>query len=176
MQTLWRILLGFFLPQTQERVFFTPANNVRVMATGDGKSVMVVGVDDSEQSTYALEWTLDRFFAPYAPNYPFKLFIVHAKPNAVSAVGLAGPGTLFAFTLESTLLGVLFWAAMGRDHLGFVNLCVLGTAEVVPYVDADLKHTAAKVVEKAKAICQSRSVRSCYYQTFKFVLCVSWIL
>jgi len=146
------------------------------MATGDGKSVMVVGVDDSEQSTYALEWTLDRFFAPYAPNYPFKLFIVHAKPNAVSAVGLAGPGTLFAFTLESTLLGVLFWAAMGRDHLGFVNLCVLGTAEVVPYVDADLKHTAAKVVEKAKAICQSRSVRSCYYQTFKFVLCVSWIL
>lgn len=43
----------------------------------------------------------------------------------------------------------------------YVNLCVwLGTAEVIPYVDADLKHTAAKVVEKAKAICQTKSVRS----------------
>lgn len=63
------------------------------MATGEEKPVMVVGVDESEQSTYALEWTLDRFFAPYAPNFPFKLIIVHAKPNAVSAVGFAGPGT-----------------------------------------------------------------------------------
>ncbi|CAF2108286.1 BnaC08g14800D [Brassica napus] len=33
-----------------------------------------------------------------------------------------------------------------------------GTAEVVPYVDADLKHTAVKVVEKAKALCLSKSV------------------
>lgn len=82
------------------------------MATGDEKSVMVVGVDDSEQSTYALEWTLDRFFAPYAPNYPFKLFIVHAKPNAVSAVGLAGPGTLFNFPIPSgfSLSRILFLA------------------------------------------------------------------
>ncbi|KAH0924485.1 hypothetical protein HID58_016741 [Brassica napus] len=81
------------------------------MATGEEKPVMVVGMDESEQSTYALEWTLDRFFAPYAPNFPFKLFIVHAKPNAVSAVGLAGPGA----------------------------------AEVLPYVDTDLKHIAARV-------------------------------
>ncbi|XP_010507861.1 PREDICTED: universal stress protein PHOS34 [Camelina sativa] len=104
-----------------------------MMATGDEKSVMVVGVDDSEQSIYALEWTLDRFFVPYAPNYPFKLFIVHAKPNAVSAVGLAGPGT----------------------------------AEVVPYVDADLKHTAAKVVDKAKSICQSKSVHGAVIEVFE---------
>lgn len=65
------------------------------MDTGEEKPVMVVGIDESEQSTYALEWALDRFFVPFAPNFPFKLFIVHAKPNAVSAVGLAGPGTLF---------------------------------------------------------------------------------
>lgn len=88
---------------------------------------MVVGLDESEQSTYALEWTLDRFFAPYAPNFPFKLLIIHAKLNAVSAVGFAGPGI----------------------------------AEVVPHVDADLKHTAAKVVDKAKGICESKSVRTC---------------
>lgn len=62
------------------------------MAT-DEKQVMVVGIDDSEQSSYALEWTLDHFFAPYASNPPFKLVVVHAKPTPTSAVGLAGPGT-----------------------------------------------------------------------------------
>ncbi|XP_010519347.1 PREDICTED: universal stress protein PHOS34-like [Tarenaya hassleriana] len=94
------------------------------MATGDHKQLMIVGVDESEPSIYALEWTLDHFFAPYSPNSPFKLLIVHAKPSAISAIGLAGPGT----------------------------------AEVVPFVDADLKKIAARVVEKAKEICHSRSV------------------
>ncbi|KAL0896231.1 hypothetical protein Bca101_080192 [Brassica carinata] len=87
-----------------------------------------------EQSTYALEWTLDRFFAPYAPNFPFKLLIIHAKPNAaVSAVGFAG----------------------------------LGIAEVVPHLDADLKHTAAKVVDKAKGICDSKSVHDATMEVFE---------
>ncbi|CAH8364257.1 unnamed protein product [Eruca vesicaria subsp. sativa] len=103
------------------------------MATGDEKPVMVVGVDESEQSIYALEWTLDRFFAPYAPNFPFKLLIIHAKPNAVSALGFAGPGIV----------------------------------EVVPHVDADLKHTAAKVVDKAKGICESKSVHGAMMEVFE---------
>ncbi|PQQ03092.1 universal stress protein PHOS34 [Prunus yedoensis var. nudiflora] len=50
------------------------------MATTGEKQVMVIGTDESEQSTYALEWTLDHFFAPFGPNSPFKLVIVHAKP------------------------------------------------------------------------------------------------
>ncbi|WZZ56174.1 universal stress protein PHOS34 [Brassica napus] len=103
------------------------------MATVEEKPLMVVGVDESEQSTYALELTLDRFFAPYAPNFPFKLLIIHAKPNAVSAVGFAGPGIV----------------------------------EVVPHVDADLKHTAAKVVEKAKGICESKSVHDATMEVFE---------
>ncbi|XP_042516510.1 universal stress protein PHOS34-like [Macadamia integrifolia] len=56
------------------------------------KSVIVVGIDDSEHSFYALHWALDHFFAPFAPNPPFKLFVVHAKPSPSSAVGFAGPG------------------------------------------------------------------------------------
>ena len=56
------------------------------------KQVMVVGIDDSEQSTYALGWTLKHFFTPYASNHPFKLVLVHAKPTVSSAVSLAGPG------------------------------------------------------------------------------------
>ncbi|XVF21964.1 hypothetical protein REPUB_Repub12eG0134100 [Reevesia pubescens] len=93
------------------------------MATSE-KQTMVVGIDDSEHSIYALEWTLDHFFAPFASNPPFNLFIVHAKPTAVSAVGLAGPGA----------------------------------ADVLPYVDADLRKIASRVVEKAKEFCLSKSV------------------
>lgn len=69
--------------QLQERV---------PMATQE-KQVMIVAIDESEHSMYALEWTLDHFFSPLAPNPLFKLVIVHAKPLATSVVGLAGPGT-----------------------------------------------------------------------------------
>ena len=88
------------------------------------KQVMIVGIDDSEHSSYALEWTLDRFFAPHAPNYHFQLIVVHAKPSATSAVGLAGPGA----------------------------------AEILPFVESDLKKIAARVLEKAKETCISKSV------------------
>ncbi|KAI3449490.1 hypothetical protein Pfo_006155 [Paulownia fortunei] len=88
------------------------------------KSVMVVGVDDSEHSFHALEWTLQHFFSPAPENSPFKLVIVHAKPSAATTVGLAGPGA----------------------------------AEVLPYVDRDLKIIAARVLEKAKQICTAKSV------------------
>ncbi|TYK18129.1 universal stress protein A-like protein [Cucumis melo var. makuwa] len=94
------------------------------MATGE-KQVMVVGIDDSAHSLYALEWTLDHLLVPISPvNSPFKLIVVHAKPSASSAISLAGPGA----------------------------------AEVLPYVDSDLKKIAARVIEKAKEICLARSV------------------
>ena len=89
------------------------------------KAVMVVAIDDSEQSFYALEWALDHFFAPiYAPNFPFHVIILHAKPSPTSAIGLVGPGA----------------------------------ADVLPYVDADLKKIAARVIEKAKEMCLAKSV------------------
>ncbi|KAJ6321092.1 hypothetical protein OIU78_016321 [Salix suchowensis] len=51
------------------------------------KQVMVVGIDDSEHSTYALEWTLDHFFTPsMGSNSLFKLVVVYAKPSASSTV------------------------------------------------------------------------------------------
>lgn len=53
------------------------------------KPVMIVGVDDSDHSFYALEWTLDHFLTP---NSPFKLIVVHSKPTPTSAIGFAGPG------------------------------------------------------------------------------------
>ncbi|KAK3020830.1 hypothetical protein RJ639_045512 [Escallonia herrerae] len=93
------------------------------MATSE-KSVMLVAVDDSEHSFYALDWTLDHFFTPFAPNSPHKLVVVHAKPTPASAIGLAGPGA----------------------------------ADLLPYVDADLKKIAARVVEKTKEICNAKLV------------------
>ncbi|XP_061365537.1 universal stress protein PHOS34-like [Gastrolobium bilobum] len=55
------------------------------------KQVMVVGIDDSDYSTYALEWTLDHLITP-PPNPIFNLVLVHAKPSVSSSVGFVGPG------------------------------------------------------------------------------------
>ncbi|KAL9228192.1 hypothetical protein vseg_003799 [Gypsophila vaccaria] len=88
------------------------------------KPIMIVGIDESEQSYYALEWSLDHFFTPFAPNFPFTLFLVHAKPSPSSAIGIAGPGA----------------------------------AEILPYVDTDLKKIAARVIDKAKELCQAKGV------------------
>ncbi|KAK6788442.1 hypothetical protein RDI58_016967 [Solanum bulbocastanum] len=86
------------------------------------KPVMVVGLDDSEHSFYALEWTLEHLFGPSPP--PFKLLVVHAKPTATSVIGLAGPGG----------------------------------ADVLPYVEADLRKISSSIAEKAKKICSAKSV------------------
>ncbi|OWM77964.1 universal stress protein PHOS34-like [Punica granatum] len=94
------------------------------MATGAEKQVMVVGIDESDHSLYALRWTIDRFFAPFSPNPPFKLVLVHAKPHPAKA-GLHGPAT----------------------------------AEVITYIDKDLKVMSARVTKKAKGICSRRSIQ-----------------
>ncbi|CAK8572796.1 unnamed protein product [Lathyrus sativus] len=58
------------------------------MASSD-QPVMIVAIDESEHSAYALKWTLDHFFNNN--NSVFKLVLLHARPSATSSVGLAGP-------------------------------------------------------------------------------------
>ncbi|BAT03173.1 Os07g0673400 [Oryza sativa Japonica Group] len=59
-----------------------------------GKTVVVVGVDDSEHSNYALEWTMQHLASGMAGSGGAELVIVHAKPSPSSVVGFgAGPGT-----------------------------------------------------------------------------------
>lgn len=53
---------------------------------------MMVGIDNSEHSFHALEWTLEHFFSPAPEISAFKLVVLHAKPSATTAVGLSGPG------------------------------------------------------------------------------------
>ncbi|KAL5713062.1 hypothetical protein ACHQM5_015175 [Ranunculus cassubicifolius] len=92
----------------------------------DAKPVMIIGIDDSDHSFYALEWTLDHFFSASALTpLNYKLMIVHARPLPSAAIGLAGAGA----------------------------------ADVISYVELDLKKSATKVVEKAKALCESKSVK-----------------
>ncbi|GAA0139514.1 hypothetical protein Leryth_000635 [Lithospermum erythrorhizon] len=88
------------------------------------KSVMVVGVDDSDLSYYALEWALEHFFKEPLQS-PFELVIVHAQPLASTAIGVAvGPGAI----------------------------------EVLPHIEHDLKKISARVSQKAKEICEAKSV------------------
>jgi hypothetical protein len=61
------------------------------MAQVSEKQVMVVGIDDSNYSSYALEWTLDHLVTTL-PNPIFKLVLVYAKPSVCSTVGFVGPG------------------------------------------------------------------------------------
>ncbi|PWA49809.1 adenine nucleotide alpha hydrolases-like superfamily protein [Artemisia annua] len=94
------------------------------------KPVIVVGVDDNEASFYALEWTLDHFFVPSAPNPPFDLRIVHCKPVPSSSMGFGIPGV-----------------------------------DIFSHVDTNLKNIAARVIERAREICISKSVNGATLET-----------
>lgn len=90
------------------------------------KQVMVVAMDDSEHSTYALEWTLDHFFVPYTTNPPFKLMLVHVIPS-VPAIVHVGPGTnklvhthLFVFHL-CLYTQMLIRTLIAREHIWAKN-------------------------------------------------------
>uniref|UniRef100_A0A2K1R5L1 UspA domain-containing protein n=1 Tax=Populus trichocarpa TaxID=3694 RepID=A0A2K1R5L1_POPTR len=77
------------------------------MAALEEEQVMVVGIDDSQHSTYALEWTFDHFFTPPpGSNSPFKVVVVHATTSAYSVVSLA-------WTASLQVSGVIFEVVEG---------------------------------------------------------------
>ncbi|KAJ0980655.1 hypothetical protein J5N97_008910 [Dioscorea zingiberensis] len=62
------------------------------MAAEKSAMVVVMGIDDSEHSYYALQWVLGHFFS--VPG-TFKLVVVHAQPSPSYSVGLSGPVGFF---------------------------------------------------------------------------------
>lgn len=110
---------------------------------------MVVGVDESEHSYYALQWTLLHFFSP-GQQQQYRLVVVTAKPTAASAVGLAGPGARPLPSLPFPKLGTVFDRICTRIYRSILNL---GAADVLPFVEADLKRSSLRVIEKAKELC-----------------------
>lgn len=118
------------------------------MATTE-KPVMVVGIDDSEHSFYALEWTLDHFLAPSAPNSPFKLVIVHAKPSAVSAVGIVGPGAVDVLPHVESDLKKIAARVIGRAK----EICTAKSVHdvILEVVEGDARNVLCEAVEKHHA-------------------------
>ena len=98
------------------------------------RGAIVVGVEDSEHSFYALQWILGHFFAGEGATSAFgagyKLVIVYAKPSPSLMMSLGGPG------------GV----------------------DIRPYVESDLKRAAAKVIDKAKELCAANSVSDAIFE------------
>ncbi|PKI34047.1 hypothetical protein CRG98_045561 [Punica granatum] len=124
-------------------------------ATGLEKPVMVVGIDESDHSMYALDWTIDRFFAPFSSNPPFKLVVVHAKPSPSTAAGLAGPDVKFE-VVEGDARNVLCEAVerhhasilvVGSHGYGAIKRAVLGS--VSDYC-AHHAHCTVMIVKRPK--------------------------
>lgn len=92
-------------------------------SSSSGKPVMVVGIDDSDHSYYALNWTLQHFFVAGQPQQ-YQLVVLTAKPPASSVIGIAG----------------------------------VGSAELLPKVETDLKRSVARVMDKAKKLCTETEV------------------
>ncbi|XP_039127681.1 universal stress protein PHOS34 [Dioscorea cayenensis subsp. rotundata] len=98
--------------------------------------MVVVGVDDSEHSYYAIQWVLRNFLSVTGT---FKLAIIHAQPSPAYAVGLSGT-------------------------VGFFGA---GTADALPYVESDLTKISSRVIEKAKELCSSSSVKDVVYEVIE---------
>lgn len=114
-------------------------------------SVMVVGIDDSEQSNYALQWTLQHFFSAGSSgaSSPFKLVVVHAKPTPSSVVSLAGPGAADVIPIvESDLRKI----AAGVVHKA-KELCIANSVGdvVLEVVEGDARNVLCEAVDRHHA-------------------------
>ncbi|CAA7388825.1 unnamed protein product [Spirodela intermedia] len=116
----------------------------------EGNKVVVVGMDESEHSYYALQWTLDRFFADPDQRPPlFSLVIVHAKPSPASVVGLAGPGAADVFPfVESDLRKI---AARVVEKAKKICLERSVTNVLLEVVEGDARNVICESVDKHQA-------------------------
>ncbi|CAI8603781.1 unnamed protein product [Vicia faba] len=124
------------------------------MASSDqpekAQPVMIVAIDESEHSAYALKWTLDHFFNNN--NSVFKLVLLHAKPSATSSVGLAGPvyaGAAEVLPIVDSDLRKI--AARVVDSAK--QLCVKKSVNdvIVEVVEGDARNVLCDTVEKYHA-------------------------
>ncbi|XP_077240706.1 universal stress protein A-like protein [Tasmannia lanceolata] len=119
------------------------------MATEQEKSVMIVGIDDSTESSHALEWTLDKFFVTYSSNHPFKLIIVHAKPSPSSITGLSGPGFIgFVPFVEEDLRKIA--ATVSEKAKELCNSKLVNDV-IIEVVEGDPRNVLCEAVEKHQA-------------------------
>ncbi|CAL0302422.1 unnamed protein product [Lupinus luteus] len=112
--------------------------------------VMVVGIDDSNFSLYALEWTLDHLVGPTINDSIFKLVLVYAKPSVISAAGLlAGPGVADILPIVDSDLK----RATTKIVEHAKELCTKKSVKdpIVEVVDGDPRNVLCDAVEKHHA-------------------------
>ncbi|XP_047336450.1 universal stress protein PHOS34 [Impatiens glandulifera] len=113
------------------------------------KPVMLVGVDESDHSFYALEWTLDHFFVPYAPNTPFNLIIIHSKPTPLTVIGIAGPGVAAALPCVESDLKKIATRVIEKAKQLCISKNVHGV--LLEAVEGDPRNVLCEYVEKHHA-------------------------
>ncbi|PWA45204.1 universal stress protein PHOS34 [Artemisia annua] len=113
------------------------------------KPVMIVGVDASDHSFYALEWTLDHFLKPTAPNSPFKLVVIHSKPTPTSAIRFAGPGIADVYPFIVMDLKKIAARVVERAK----ELCHLKSVDdvIVEVVEGDARNVLCEAVDRHHA-------------------------
>ncbi|KAI3732453.1 hypothetical protein L1987_63658 [Smallanthus sonchifolius] len=112
------------------------------------KPVIVVGVEDSEQSSYALEWTLDHFFVASAPNPPFNLIIVHSKPTPASSMGFIVSGADILSHVDADLKNIANGVVERAKELCVSKSVNDATIEIV---EGDARNVLCDAVERHHA-------------------------
>jgi hypothetical protein len=119
------------------------------------KMTMVVGVDKSDHSYYALQWALQHFFPPGQP-HQYRLVVVTAKPTAASAVGITGPGTCTRFCLSPVSFEVRRRVEPDAHRWRPLEPAS-GAADVLPVVEADLvEYSSYPYIFVVKRTCQKK--------------------
>ncbi|MQL94370.1 hypothetical protein Taro_027023 [Colocasia esculenta] len=116
-----------------------------------GWPAMVVGVDDSEHSHYALQWALEHFFAGVDKGCPapFSLVVVHAKPYPASMIALDNPGAAHALPFVDSGLRKIAAGVVEKAR----ELCVVNSVGDVLFevAEGDARNVLCEAVEKHQA-------------------------
>ncbi|EPS57241.1 hypothetical protein M569_17579 [Genlisea aurea] len=110
------------------------------------RSVIVVGVDESEHSFYALEWTLQHLIKESSP---FKLVVVHAKPPQTTAISFVGPGGAEVFPIVDAELKKKAERVTGKAK----QICETKSINdaVIEVVEGDARNVLIEAVENHNA-------------------------
>ncbi|KAL6657172.1 hypothetical protein ACP70R_004952 [Stipagrostis hirtigluma subsp. patula] len=101
------------------------------------KTVVVVGVDDSEHSYYALEWT--------ARHVAAELVVVHAKPSPSSVVSFGGPGAGEAMRCVDADLRRLAEAVVERAR----RVCIANKVHaLIEVIEGEPRYVLCNAAEK----------------------------
>ncbi|GKV31489.1 hypothetical protein SLEP1_g40175 [Rubroshorea leprosula] len=112
---------------------------------------ILVALDESDHSFYALEWTLDHLIIPFGSSPPFQILLIHGQPTPSSALGLAGPGSAEVMPIVEVDLKKTATKIMNRAK----DLCIskgINEKELgIEVMEGDPRNVACEAVDKHHA-------------------------